>query len=145
MPRIMESVEIKQPVEKVFAFTTDAKSWPRWQATIPEAGQTSPGPVHIGTMFKGTIRMMGRSMKWEAIATEYDPPWKFGKDIASGPVSNKQHNTYEPVGAGTRFNIVYEVKVGGLMAPFSPIVVRAMRKALKQALGNLKAVLEAQT
>jgi hypothetical protein len=88
--------------------------------------------------------MMGLRMKWTATTTEYEPDSKFGKDISCGPITNKQHNTYEPIDRGTEFTIVYDVKVGGLMAPFSPIVVKSMRKALKKALENLKAVLEAQ-
>jgi hypothetical protein len=36
------------------------------------------------------------------------------------------------------------MKVGGLMKLFSPMIVSSMRKALKQALSNLKNVLEAQ-
>jgi ligand-binding SRPBCC domain-containing protein len=144
MPRIEESVKIKRPVEEVFAFTTEAKSWPRWQATILEAEQTSPGPVNVGTAFKGVIHMMGGRMKWTAVATEYEPPRRFGKEITSGPVTTKQHNTYEPAEAGTRFTIAYQVKVGGLMTPLSPLVASAMRKALRQALQNLKAVLETQ-
>ena len=144
MARIEGSVEIKRPVDKVFAYTTDAKSWPQWQSTIPEAEQTSQGSVRVGTTFKGTIRMLGLSMKWTAIATEYEPHRKFGKNITSGPITNEQHNTYDPIGGGTKFTIVYELKVGGLMALFSPILVSSMHKALKKALGNLKGILEAQ-
>jgi hypothetical protein len=132
MAKIEASVEIKRPVDKVFAYTTDAKSWPTWQSTIPEAEQTSQGSVRVGTTFKGTIRMMGLSMKWTAIATEYEPNRKFGKNITSGPVTNEQHNTCDAI-------------VGGLMTLFSPIVASTMQKALKKALGNLKGILEAQT
>ena len=39
MARIEESIEIKHPVDKVFAYTTDAKNWPKWQSFIPEAEQ----------------------------------------------------------------------------------------------------------
>jgi len=145
MARIEESIEIRRPVDKVFAYTTDAKSWPQWQSTIPKAEQTSPGSVQVGTTFDGTIRMMGLSMKWTAIATEYEPHRMFGKNITSGFVTNEQHNTYDPIGGGTRFTIVYDFKVAGLMALFSPILVSSMRKALKKALGNLKGILEAQT
>jgi uncharacterized membrane protein len=63
MGRIEESVKINRPIDKVFAYTTEAKSWPKWQSFIMEAEQTSPGPVGIGTTFKGTSRMMGLSMK----------------------------------------------------------------------------------
>ena len=143
MARIEESVEIKRPADKVFAYTTDAKSWPKWQSTIPEAEQTSQGPVGVGTTFKGTIHMMGLSMKWTAKATEYEPNKKFGKTITCGSLTNEQHNTYDPIEGGTKFTIVYNMKIGGLIKLFAPMIVSSTRKALKKALGNLKSVLEA--
>jgi uncharacterized membrane protein len=142
MPRIEERVDIKRPADRVFAYTTDAKSWPKWQATIPEAEQTSPGPVGVGTAFKGIIRMMGLSMKWTAKATEYEANRRFGKIITCGSITNEQHNTYEPMDGGTRFTIVYDMKVGGLMQVFSPMIVSSTRKGLRKALGNLKSLLE---
>ncbi len=144
MARIEESVEIKQPADKVFAFTTEAKSWPKWQSTFPYAEQTSQGPVGVGTTFSGAIRMMGLALKWTSTAIEYEPNKKFGKNISSGPVTIEQHNTYAPIEGGTRFTIVYDMKVGGLMKLFSPMIISSTRKALKQALSNLKGVLEAQ-
>jgi len=145
MARIEESVEIKRPVDKVFAFTSDAKSWPKWQSTFPDAEQTSQGPVGVGTTFKGTIHMMGLTMKWTAKATEYEPNRKFGKNITCGSITNEQHNTYDRIEGGTKFTIVYNMKVGGLMKLFSPMIVSSTRKALKKALSNLKGILEAQT
>ena len=144
MARIEESVEIKRPADKVFAYTTDAKSWTKWQSTFPEAGQTSQGPVGVGTTFEGKIRMMGLTMKWTAKAIEYDPNKKFGKNIVCGPITNEQRNSYDPIAGGTKFTIVYNMKVGGLMKLFSPMIVSSTRKALKKALSNLKAILEAQ-
>jgi len=142
MTRIEERVDIRRPADSVFAYTTDAKSWPKWQSTIPEAEQTSPGPVGVGTTFKGIIRMMGRSMPWTAKATEFELSRRFGKIITCGSITNEQHNTYEPMDGGTRFTIVYDMKVGGLMKLFSPMIVGATRKGLKKALGNLKGLLE---
>ena len=145
MARIEESVEIKRPVDKVFAYTTDAKSWAKWQSIIPEAEQTSEGPVGVGATFKGTIHMMGRSMKWTAKATEYEPNRKFGKDISCAPITNEQHNTYDSTEGGTKFTIVYNMKVGGFLKLFSPMLMSSMRKELRKSLGNLKSILEAQT
>ena len=145
MARIEESVEIKRPADKVFAYTTDAKSWPKWQSTFPDAEQTSQGPVGVGTTFKGTIRMMGLSMKWTAKATEYEPNKKFGKTITCGSLTTEQHNTYDPIEGGTKITIVYNMKIGGLMKLISPMIVSSTRKGLKKALINLKGILEAQT
>ena len=143
MARIKESIEIKRPVDKVFAYTTDAKNWPRWQSFIPEAEQTSQGPVNVGTTFKGVSRMMGRSMKWTAIATEYESDKKWGKKITSGSLAIEEHVTYNPAGGGTIFTIVYDMKAGGFLKLLSPLMAGSMRKETKKSLGNLKSNLEA--
>ena len=145
MARIEESVEITCPVDKVFAYTIDAKSWPKWQSIILEAEQTSQGPWSVGTTFKGTTRLMGLSMKWTAKATEYEPNKKWTKNINSGSITIDEHVTYEPIEGRIKFTIVYDMKVGGLFRLFSPMVVSSMRKETKKSLSNLKSILEAQT
>jgi uncharacterized membrane protein len=145
MARIEESVEIKRPVDKVFAYTTDAKSWPKWHPFIPQSEQTSPGAVGVGTTFKGANRMMGLTMKWTAKATEYEPNKKWGKTITCGSIIIEDHLIFNPVETGTRFTMVYDMKVGGLMKLFAPMIVSSMRKEPKMALSNLKSILEAQT
>jgi hypothetical protein len=145
MTRIEESIEIKRPAEKVFNYTTDARNWPKWQTILPQAEQTSPGPVAVGTTFKGIVRMMGLSMKWTAETTEHVPYTKYGKTITSVALINEQHNTYSPVGGGTRFSIVYNLKMRGIFRLMSAMLVSRMRKELRKSLENLKGVLEAQS
>ncbi len=144
MATITESVEIKRPIPAVFAYTTDAATWAQWQSIIPRAEQTSPGAVAVGTTFKGTVRMMGLSMKWTARATEYQPFAKYGKNITSAAMLVEQHNTYAPTQDGTSFSIVYNLKIRGLFWLLSPVLVSRMRVELKKSLANLKGVLEAQ-
>lgn len=138
---IKESIKIERPTDQVFNYTIDAKNWPKWQP-FPESEQTSSGPIKIGSTTKGKIHLMGLSMKWTAQVTEYEQDKKFGKDIVSGSVRIGQHNTYESIENATIFSILYEMKVGGLMKPFSPLVESAMRKASAQALFKLKNILE---
>jgi hypothetical protein len=45
MTRIEESIQIRYPVEKVFAITTDTSQWSTCHSAIPEAEQTSSRPV----------------------------------------------------------------------------------------------------
>jgi hypothetical protein len=145
MARIEECVEIKHPIDKVFAYTTDAKSWSEWQSIIPEAEQTSAGSVGVGTTFKGISRMMGLSLKWTAKVTEYEPNGHFGKNITSAGLIVEQHNTYIPIEEGLKFTIVYDMKVRGLFKLFSPMLKSSMRKELKKRLSNLKGILEARS
>ena len=143
MSRIEENVEIHCPIEKAFAFTTDAASWSTWQTIIPEAEQTSKGPVGVGTTFRGTNHLMGRTMKWTAQASEFEKNRKFGKNITSGSVFIEQHNTYEPAKDGVKFTIVYDMNVKGLLKLLSPMIVSSMQKGLKKSFGTLKQILEA--
>jgi uncharacterized protein YndB with AHSA1/START domain len=143
MARIEESIEIKRPADKVFAYTTDAKNWPKWQSFIPEAEQTSQGPMNIGTTFKGVSRMMGRSMRWTGITTEYESNKKWGKNITCGSLTIEEHVTYNSVEGGTTFTILYDMKVGGFLKLLSPVMAGSMRKETKKSLGNLKSILEA--
>ena len=145
MARIEESIEIKCPVDKAFAYTTDAESWPKWQSILPEAEKTSQGAVGVGTTFKGTVHMMGLSMKWTAKATEYEPNRNFGKNITSVGMIVKQHNTYDSIEGRVKFTIAYDMKVRGLFKVFSPMLVSTMRKELKKSLSNVKNILDAQT
>lgn len=145
MARIEDSIVIKRPVDKVFAYTTDAMNWPKWQSFIPEAEQTSQGPINVGATFKGVSRVMGRSMKWTAVATEYESNKKWGKNIASGGVAIEEHMAYSPVEGGTVFTIVYNMKVGGLLKLLLPMMARSTSKETKKSLGNLKTILESST
>ena len=144
METIEESVEINSPVDKVFAYTLQAKSWPEWQSIIMESEQTSQGPVSVGTTFKGIARMMGLSMKWTAKATEYKLNRNWTKNITSGGLNIAEHATYDAIDVGTKFSITYNVKVGGVLKLFSSMVVRTMRKETKKSLIDLKSILEAK-
>ena len=144
MARIEESVEIRRPVDKVFAYTTEAKNWPRWQSIIVDSEQTSQGPWHVGTTFKGISHMMGLNMKWTGQATEYEPNRKWGKKINCGTMCIAERVTYDPAKEGIKFTIAYDMKVGGLFKLLSPMIVNSMRKETRKSLNNLKYILESQ-
>jgi hypothetical protein len=144
MAIIKESVEIRCPVEKVFAYTTEANNWPKWQSIIVEAEQTSQEAWRIGTTFKGITRLMGLSMKWTAEATEYEQNKKWTKNIKSGSITLDEHVTYVPVEERVRFTILYDMKIGGLFKLFSPMIISSMRKETKKSLNQLKNILESQ-
>ena len=144
MSRIEGTVIIKRPADKVFAYTTEAKSWPKWHGTIPEAEQTSKGQIGVGTTFRGKTRMMGQTSEWTAKLTEYEPYKRWGKVIDSGSLVIDDKLVCDPAEGGTRLTMVYDVKVGGILKLLSPVIISSMRKQLKLDLASLKGILEAQ-
>jgi len=144
MKRIEESVEIKRPVDQVFAYVADAKTWPRWDSSMLEAEQTSPGQMGIGTTLRGAVRAMGRRMAWTAKVTEYEPNKKWGGTISSGSMLVEGHLIFDPIEGGTKFTRVFDVQLCGVLKLFAPVVVSSMRKETKKSLSNLKSILESQ-
>jgi uncharacterized protein YndB with AHSA1/START domain len=144
MKRIEESIEIKRPVDQVFAYVADAKTWSRWDSTILEAEQASPGQMGIGTTLRGATGAMGRRMAWVAKVTEYEPNKKWGGPISFRSMLVEGHLIFDPKEGSTKFTRVYDVQLSGLFKLLTPIVVSSMRKETKKSLSNLKSILEAQ-
>ena len=141
---IKETIEIKCPVDKVFIYVTDVKTWPKWHLSIQEANQTSSGQMGIGTTLRGVNKTMGRRMPWTSKVTEYVANERVSHTASSGRTLIKYQGTFDPIEDGTRFTITSEMKVGGFLKLLSPIVTKKMRKEVKTNLGSLKSILEAK-
>jgi len=145
MARIQESVGIKRPADKVFAYMADPKTWPRWDVGLLKAEQTSPGQMGIGTTIRGDMKAMGRRMALTAKVTEYEPNKKWGGLVDFGSMLVEEHVTFDSIEEGTKLTRVYDVQLRGLLKFFAPMVVSSMRSGSKKSLANLKSILEAQT
>ncbi len=142
MAIIEETVEIKRPVDKVFTYVADAKNWPKWNMALLEAEQTSSGQMGNGATFRGANKVMGRRMAWTSKISEYEPNKKWRETISSGSTLIEEHLTFNSTGEGTKFTQVYDVKVGGFLKLFAPMVISTMRKQMKANLSKLKSQLE---
>jgi uncharacterized protein YndB with AHSA1/START domain len=145
MSRIEETVEIKRPTDKVFVYVTDAKTWSKWNVAMIDAEQTSPGPVAVGTTYLGANKVMGRRMPWTAKVTEYAANKKLVSTISSGSTLIDERFALDSAGGGTKLTEVYDVKIGGFLKLFAPMIISTMRKEMKANLGSLKRILETET
>jgi uncharacterized protein YndB with AHSA1/START domain len=144
LPRITESVEIKQSVEKVFSYVTNMDNLPKWVPEMVEVEQTSSGPMGLGTTLKGVYKVMGARMTWTSKVTEYELNKKWGEYISSGSMTSTELLTFEPTVVGTKFAMIYDMKVGGLLKILSPLMTSTMRKQNKVNFAKLKDILENQ-
>ena len=145
MGRIEDRIEIKCPVDKVFAYTTVAKDWPKWDDYILEAEQTSQGQVGVGTTFKGKTRMWGLTLGWTGKLIEYEPYKRWRLIVDSRSVNTDEKLTFDAVESGTKFTIVYDIKPTGLLKLLSSRIDSSMRKKVEAELHSLKGILEAKT
>lgn len=143
MAIIQETVQIKSPANQVFAYVSDARSWPKWHLSMLEAGQTSPGKMDIGATCAGVNKVMGRRMPWTSKITEYAQDRKWHETIVSGSTIIEERLTFDPIEGGTVFTEVYDIKVGGFLKLVAPLVISSLRKEMKANLAKLKGNLEA--
>jgi hypothetical protein len=97
----------------------------------------------VGATTKGIVHMMGLNMKWTARVTENNPNQKWTKNITSPGMNIAEQMTFDPAADGMKFTIAYDIKTGGIMKLFSPMIVSTMRKETVKSLSNLKNILEA--
>ncbi len=144
MAIIEHTIEIKRPINQVFDYFSVAENWPKWHLSMLEAKQTSPGKMETGATCGGINKVMGRRMAWDSKIKEYEPNKKWCETIVSGSTSIEERLTFDPIEGGTKFTEVYDMKVGGFLKLFAPMVVSSMQKEMKANLSKLKEILEAQ-
>ena len=144
MAIIEESIDIKRPVDKVFAYTTDIKSWPKWFSSVIESEQTSQGQIGVGATFRLTNRGMGLKVKMTGKVTGYEPNKTWSKEFGTRSLIIKARYSFDSIEGGTKVTLQYDMKISGFMKLFSAMFVSSTRKQMKAALKNLKSVLEAQ-
>ncbi len=145
MGRFEESIEIERLVEDVFTYATTIQNWPQWHESIVEAEQTSEGPVGVGTSFRAKARMEGRTMDFTGKMLEYNPNKRSRKEMDYGNFVIDDTLMFDPADGGTRFTLVYDVKVRGMAKLMSGRINSGVHEELKQAVSKLKIVLESQS
>ena len=112
---------IEAPPERVFSTMVGLVDADKWMKGFVGIERLTPGPPRVGSQFKETRKMMGRSATETFELTEYDPPRRFtlyvdGKKGTSG--KGEFRFTYEvlPNGAGTRMRCHAEVTMPGAIA-----------------------------
>ncbi len=143
MNTVENSIEIRRPVEAVFAFVADARHNPEWQGTCKEV-RVPNGPVTVGTKVTFVRSFLGVNFESTAEVTAWEPNRSFTFTGASGPLSLEATFRFEAMGEGTRFSSIFQVETGGLFKVTGPVFASQFKKQNDADFQRLKALLEAQ-
>ena len=84
METFENTVTIQRPAEEVFAFLADFENVPRWNYAIEETRKVSPGPVGVGTRYRQTRSIPGRSEEGFEV-TVFEPGKRLAMQGQIGP------------------------------------------------------------
>src|SRR5258708_24678166 len=125
------SIIVERPIEEVFAFLTDARNNPLWQANAGlKATQQEPEePVGVGTRITETWQWMGRKTEATREVTEYELNHKCAQRHLWGASPIKEGTLlFEPEAERTR--CTYTALVQAAAAPdfVQPFLASTLKK-----------------
>ena len=147
MPTVEESITIERSPEVVWAFLTQTDNIPAFESQITQIEQVTPGEVDLGTQWKGTTKVLGRSFDWVSEIVEFDPPVR-SRTKGGGKLSFEISYSLSPSPDNVDTLFVYRIEaesgLGGIFGKLGdPLVERAQSRTVRTNLANLKELIEA--
>src|SRR6185503_2743381 len=96
-----ETIVIDRPLGEVFAFVTDQRNTPQWQAGLLEVQRLTDGPSGVGTRHALVRSFLGRRMEATNEYTAFEADRLVTFKTISGPPLEASY-FFEPAGDGTR-------------------------------------------
>lgn len=146
MAKVRVSSEVKAPVDQVFRLFTDIEHAAEHVSGIKKIGIMSTGPINLGFRWCETREVLGRLDDAEMEITSFEPNRTYTVTHQKGGVRIDTIFTFEPVPAGTKVSIEFELSSQGLppglLVPLEWAIGGKVRHVLSDDLADLKASIE---
>ena len=141
---VVTEIEIARPRIEVAAYATDVENAPEWYENIKSVEWQTPPPLGVGSRIAFIAHFLGRRLAYTYEIRELTPGERLVMSTAEGPFPMETTYTWEDAGAGAcRMTLRNRGEPSGFKRIAAPVMSRAMRRANRQDLRRLKALLEA--
>jgi len=138
--RVNESIEVQAPVEEVFAYWSNFENFPKFMQNIEEVRMTGEDTSHWRV--KGPL---GKSVAFDAKATEKDPNRGIGWNTVDGEVMTSGEVRFEEVQPDrTRVEVTmnYSDPPGGKVGEVAAEVLQNPEREMREDLQNFAKIVE---
>jgi carbon monoxide dehydrogenase subunit G len=147
--KIEVETEIAAPAAVVYATVSDLARWQDFMRGIERLELLTEGPVGVGTKFRETRTMFGRSATEEMTVARLEPPRRFDLTAESHGTRYLAVHEVVPAADGARLRLVFEGTAVTLSAKLGMLLgllfKGAVRKQLQSDLADIKAEAERRT
>jgi uncharacterized membrane protein len=140
---VVSEIVIDRPLDAVAGFSADPGNAPRWYENIKSVEWKTEPALEIGSRVEFVARFLGRTLRYTYEVPEYAPNVKLVMRTAQGPFPMETTYTWVPHGeTSTRMSLRNRGTPTGFSAFAAPFMALAMRRANRNDLRRLKALLE---
>jgi hypothetical protein len=140
---VSSETEIGRPRAEVAAYASDPGNATAWYENIESVEWKTSPPLAVGSQIAFVARFLGRRLAYTYEVRELVPGERFVMSTADGPFP--METTYvwrDAPGGGTHMTLRNRGEPAGFGRMAAPLMERAMRRANRRDLAQLKAVLE---
>lgn len=146
MPAVKVSNEIGAPLDEVFRQFSDIEHGADHVSGIKHLEMLTPGPVHLGTRWRETRDVLGRSDDAEMEITAFERNRMYTISHHKAGVRIDTSFWFEPIERGTRVSVEFELGADGLppgfLAPLGWVIEGKVASVLAHDLSDLKCAIE---
>jgi uncharacterized membrane protein len=140
---VMTSIEIDRPREEVAGYAADPDNATSWYRNIEAVEWKSSKPLVVGSKLAFVARFMGRRLAYTYEVREHVPGERFVMSTAEGPFPMETTYTWaDTPNGGTAMELRNRGEPSGFSKVGAPMMTRAMQRANRKDLEQLKALLE---
>jgi uncharacterized protein YndB with AHSA1/START domain len=136
------TIDIKRPIEEVFAVLTDVTLTGRWYPAKVEEWWTTPPPHGVGSVRRARVLVMGHGVENDAVVTTYEPPRLAALKGLSSTAPFEAKLSFEPIDGGTRVDVETVFHLHGVMRLIGPMFVKNYERGWERGLANAKRMME---
>ena len=142
MTHVEHSILINQPIDRVYAYVTDPRHDPEWQAGIVAAEVVDNAPITVGTQIKGARTFMGRKLEAVLEIVSLQPNERISLQSIKAPFPFTATYAFSSQGGATRVEAILDLEPAGFFKLAEGMLASNANKEMEQSLATLKSKLE---
>ena len=142
---VLTETMIERPVDQVARYAADPSNAPEWYVKIESVDWKTPPSVEVGSRVEFVARFLGRRLRYTYEIVELEPGRRLVMRTAEGPFPMETSYAWAPAASGqTRMTLRNRGEPSGFSKIAAPFLSTAMRRANRNDLRHLKAILESR-
>ena len=140
---VLTEIEIERPRAEVADYAANPDSAPEWYENIKSVEWRTPRPLAVGSRLAFVARFLGRELAYTYEIRELAAGDRLVMSTDQGPLPMETTYTWsDAASGGTHMTLRNRGMPSGFSRVASPLMTAAMRRANRNDLRRLKAILE---